>query len=238
MGDRWRLQRGADSAKDQSYVLSMLGQDVLARCRFPVGELTKSDVRAAGDSSSGCVPRPRRRVRMSVSSLRRADAAAFLADRMPLNPGRPSMWNRRRASVEVDAVELVTVGQRRGLGVGGGEARYAVAVDTVTRDGDRRWAFADLSYDATPVESLTWVDATCARRYRGAGANVGARRHRVARRFTGVGPCNGRRPTGGVAPGQTVAFYDPSRHQRARRCRRDMTPREIPRRKAHRPVKR
>jgi tRNA-specific 2-thiouridylase len=41
-----RLRRGADPAKDQSYVLSMLGQDALARVLFPVGEMNKDDVRA------------------------------------------------------------------------------------------------------------------------------------------------------------------------------------------------
>ena len=42
----WRLRRGADAAKDQSYVLSMLGQDALARVVFPVGDMTKDEVRA------------------------------------------------------------------------------------------------------------------------------------------------------------------------------------------------
>ncbi len=41
-----RLRRGADEAKDQSYVLSMLGQEALARVVFPVGDLTKDEVRA------------------------------------------------------------------------------------------------------------------------------------------------------------------------------------------------
>jgi len=40
----WRLRRGADEAKDQSYVLSMLGQAALARVVFPVGDLTKTSV--------------------------------------------------------------------------------------------------------------------------------------------------------------------------------------------------
>ena len=40
-----RLRRGADPLKDQSYVLSMLGQDALARVLFPVGEMTKEEVR-------------------------------------------------------------------------------------------------------------------------------------------------------------------------------------------------
>ena len=43
---RFRLCRGADPAKDQSYVLAMLGQDQLARTLFPVGEMTKAEVRA------------------------------------------------------------------------------------------------------------------------------------------------------------------------------------------------
>ena len=45
-GGRVRLLRGADPAKDQSYVLYVLGQAELARCLFPVGELTKAEVRA------------------------------------------------------------------------------------------------------------------------------------------------------------------------------------------------
>src|SRR5439155_26921886 len=44
-GGRFRLLRGTDEAKDQSYVLYVLGQAQLARCRFPVGELTKTEVR-------------------------------------------------------------------------------------------------------------------------------------------------------------------------------------------------
>ncbi len=43
---RHRLRRGADPAKDQSYVVSMLGQDQLARVSFPIGGLTKAEVRA------------------------------------------------------------------------------------------------------------------------------------------------------------------------------------------------
>ena len=46
-GRRCRLRRGADADKDQSYVLSMLGQAELGRVVFPVGEMTKSDVRGA-----------------------------------------------------------------------------------------------------------------------------------------------------------------------------------------------
>ena len=45
-GSEWALVRGTDRAKDQSYVLYMLGQRELTRTVLPVGELTKADVRA------------------------------------------------------------------------------------------------------------------------------------------------------------------------------------------------
>ena len=42
----WRLERGADRPKDQSYVVHMLGQQALATTLFPIGHLTKAEVRA------------------------------------------------------------------------------------------------------------------------------------------------------------------------------------------------
>ena len=44
-GGRWLLRRGSDAAKDQSYVLYMLGQQQLSRVLLPVGEMTKAEVR-------------------------------------------------------------------------------------------------------------------------------------------------------------------------------------------------
>ena len=48
-GSNWQLRRGRDAAKDQSYVLYMLGQAELARLRLPVGEMTKEMVRRVAD---------------------------------------------------------------------------------------------------------------------------------------------------------------------------------------------
>src|SRR5262245_3410244 len=48
-GGRWRLLRGADASKDQSYMLHMLGQRELARSRFPVGGMPKPETRALAE---------------------------------------------------------------------------------------------------------------------------------------------------------------------------------------------
>ena len=116
---QWQLRRGADAAKDQSYVLSMLGQDQLSRVRLPVGELTKAEVRdraaalglrtaAKADSQDVC---------FITSTGGRAD---FLGSRIELHPGRVIDAATGEAIGEVPAVELVTVGQRRGMGGDGG----------------------------------------------------------------------------------------------------------------------
>ena len=135
---RFTIERGADRAKDQSYVVHMLGQDQLARTMFPVGDLQKSEVRALAsridlrtadkpDSQDVCFI-------MSTSGGR----TTFLGDRIPFH--RASVVDTAGDRLgEVEAVELVTVGQRKGLGLpGGGPKRYVVDVDVERARGRRR----------------------------------------------------------------------------------------------------
>jgi tRNA-specific 2-thiouridylase len=148
----WSLRRGADAAKDQSYVLHMLGQAQLARVLLPVGEMTKAEVRAEAarlglrtaakaDSQDVCF----------VSSA--AGRAAFLAERIELHPGRVVDGDGRTLG-EVEAVELVTVGQRKGLG--GAAGRYAVEVDVAARTVTAGTA-AELLVSSVPVGAPVWV---------------------------------------------------------------------------------
>jgi tRNA-specific 2-thiouridylase len=131
-GGPWRLRRGADQAKDQSYVLHMLDQSQLGRLLLPVGEMTKAEVRrlaAARHLRTATKPDSQDVCFISKSGGR----TAFLSERIPLHPGR--VVDGSGATVgTVPAVELVTVGQRRALGNPGGtllpgERRYAVDVD-------------------------------------------------------------------------------------------------------------
>ena len=151
-----RIARATDPAKDQSYVLHMLGQDVLAGLLLPVGELTKAEVRrrAAAFGLRTADKPDSQDVCFITDAHGRHD---FLRRRIPLTPGRVVDG----AGIEVgsvDAVELVTVGQRKGMALaGGGAPRYAVHVDVPTatvRVGSAR----DLLVDATPVERFSWAD--------------------------------------------------------------------------------
>jgi tRNA-specific 2-thiouridylase len=150
------VTRGADRAKDQSYVVHMLDQGQLAATTFPVGHLTKAQVRAEAarlglrtaakpDSQDVCF--------ITVDQGRHG----FIGKRIALHAA-PVVTTSGEQVGAVDAVELVTIGQRKGLGLpGGGPARYAVEVDVPGRRvvvGDDH----DLQRELSEIGSLTWAD--------------------------------------------------------------------------------
>ena len=122
------LLRAVDSAKDQSYVLHMLGQRELSRIRFPVGEMTKSAVRSrAAELGLRTATKPDSQDLCFVS---RGNYREFLAEEFPeaVSPGR--ILDRDGAVVgEHNGTAGFTIGQRRGLGIATGEPRYVVAID-------------------------------------------------------------------------------------------------------------
>lgn len=123
---RLRLLRGVDSEKDQSYFLFGLPQSTLARLLFPLGRLTKAEARAEG-----------RRLGVPNADKPESQELCFVPD------GRVDDFIRRQGSptragniVDHDGVVLgrhegiagFTRGQRRGLGLGGGGARYVLRI--------------------------------------------------------------------------------------------------------------
>ena len=157
---RYRLCRGADPAKDQSYVLHMLTQSELRRILLPVGELTKAAVRAhAAGLGLRTAAKPDSQ---DVCFITRAGGrGAFLGDRIPLHPGRLVEAGTGREVGQVPAVELVTVGQRRGMQIGavrdGVDRRYALDVDIATAT-VTVGSLDDLLVDRIALTRTSWVD--------------------------------------------------------------------------------
>ncbi|MGI9616727.1 MAG: tRNA methyl transferase PRC-barrel domain-containing protein, partial [Acidimicrobiales bacterium] len=155
-----RIGRGADAAKDQSYVLHMLDQAQLARLLLPVGDLTKDDVRRqATELDLTTAAKPDSQDVCFIHS--KGGRQSFLGDRIPLRPAR--LVDTEGSEVgSVASVELVTLGQRRGLDLGGStERRYVVDVDrpagTVTvgpRDAllTDRQQLDDLAWSHEPID--------------------------------------------------------------------------------------
>jgi tRNA-uridine 2-sulfurtransferase len=197
-----RVARGADPAKDQSYVVGVLQQHQLAHTVFPIGGLTKAEVRASAAALGlGTAAKPDSQ---EVCFIRRAQGrVGFLADRLDLHAGR--VVDASGAEVgTVAAVELVTVGQRHGLGLPGGhDPRYAVDVDVAGRT-VTVGAAEDLLVDATTVGPWTWSAGPVVGRATAQTSAHGA----PAPASIADGEVRWDRPRRRVAPGQLVVVYE------------------------------
>src|SRR5688572_10466202 len=128
---RWRLRRSADPEKDQSYFLFSLTQDQLARASFPVGALTKAEVRAqARRLGLRVADKPDSQEICFVPS---GDYASFVARKAPEVRHGGSIVNERGEVLgEHDGVHRYTVGQRKGLGISSGAPLYVLKLEPQT----------------------------------------------------------------------------------------------------------
>jgi tRNA-specific 2-thiouridylase len=154
----YELRRGRDPAKDQSYVLHMLTQAELARVLLPVGELTKAQVRRVA-ASLGLRTAAKPDSQDVCFITKSGGREAFLGARIDLHPGRLVDVASGQEEGKIPAVELVTVGQRRGLGdhSPGAARRYALNVD-VTAATVTLGSVDDLLVDRVALREVTWVD--------------------------------------------------------------------------------
>jgi tRNA-specific 2-thiouridylase len=198
------LTRAADGDKDQTYMLAGLRPELLGRLRFPLGDLTKPQVRAIA-----------RDARLSVADKRESQDLCFLAG---TNRER---FLARHAGVRDDPGDVVdtggrvlgrhggqhrfTVGQRKGLGVAAGEPLYVVSKDARTN----RVVVGPQERLATHTVPLA---GTVLHR-------AGTRVDRVKLRYRSQPvPCRVvggeivlEEPAAGVAPGQTACLMDGDR---------------------------
>ena len=125
----YRLLRGVDSTKDQSYFLNALGQDQLSKAMFPLGHLTKQKVREI--ASEAGLYTAKKKDSTGICFIGEKNFKTFLSSYLPATPGEI-----RTLSGELkgrhDGLMYYTLGQRHGLGLGGsgtGEPWYVVDKD-------------------------------------------------------------------------------------------------------------
>jgi tRNA-specific 2-thiouridylase len=203
----WRVARGHDSTKDQSYVVHMLPQRELARTLFPIGHMTKTAVRQ----------------RAAALGLRTADKpdsqdvcfitsgggrVEFLGTRIPFR--RATVVDAVDGSVlgEAESLEMVTLGQRRGIGLpGGGPKRYVVDIDhesSTVKVGDESM----LLRDVTPVRDVVWAHESVEGEVLVQCSAHGETHPAVAVADGATVEVRWRQPQRRVAAGQSVVFYD------------------------------
>jgi tRNA-specific 2-thiouridylase len=124
---RHRLLRGKDSGKDQSYFLHRLTQEQLARVMFPVGELKKTEVRRIALEAG--LPNHAKKDSTGICFIGERPFREFLNRYLPKLPG-PIIDPEGRTVGEHIGLAFYTIGQRKGIGIGGaGEAWYVAGKD-------------------------------------------------------------------------------------------------------------
>jgi len=201
------LCRAADRGKDQSYVLYMLSPEELQRTRFPVGDLTKAEVREVAAEAG--LPVAAREESQEICFIPGDDYRRLIKQRAPeaLKPG-PIVDTSGRRLGEHKGLAGYTIGQRRGLGLPGGRW-YVVAIDAAENAlvvGPEEAVFAsEIAVGEVRVGAAVTDDvfeATVMTRYRGAegAAEVTLLSDERARvRFL--------EPQRAPAPGQAAVFY-------------------------------
>jgi tRNA-uridine 2-sulfurtransferase len=194
--------------KDQSYFLYGVGQDALGDVLFPVGAMAKTEVRRLAVRFG--LPVAHKPESQEICFVTRGRAGDFVALRAPLRLRRGQVVSTSGEVLgEHDGVHGFTVGQRRGLGLGGGDTRYVVRIDAAASE-VVVGSSAEASRVRFSVSEVRWV----------AGAPPGGPvRARVRVRHRHVGEEGEVLPVGegarvvldagvrGVAPGQAAVFY-------------------------------
>jgi len=197
-----RIARAVDHAKDQSYVLHMISPEDLQRIEFPVGGLEKSVVRQmAADLGMRVAHKPDSQDVCFISSTTSRDE--FLGDRLTHTPATVVDADGNQVG-HVDSIQLVTIGQRKGLGLAGGTpARYVSNVDVAAQQvtiGSRK----DLLTDFVDLREMVWAGPQIAD---GLVAQTSAHgKTRPARVDGNRVHWDSQQPR--VAPGQTVVLYE------------------------------
>ena len=214
-GAGFRLLKGVDPGKDQSYFLHRLTQAQLSRSLFPVGHLHKSRVREIAREAG--LANHAKKDSTGICFIGERPFREFLSRYLPREPGPITTPDGERVG-EHHGLMYYTLGQRQGLGIGGrrggdGEAWYVAAKDLATNtlvvvqghDDPRLFSSTLQAQDAS------WVSGAAP----GAGERLGAKtRYRQADATCTIGLGDPGRftlafgePQWAVTPGQSTVLY-------------------------------
>jgi tRNA-uridine 2-sulfurtransferase len=207
---RYRLLKGKDARKDQSYFLFGLTQAQLAAAVFPVGHLEKSEVRRlAAERQLVTAHKPDSQ---EICFVPDGDYAAFVDKRAPADDrSGPVIDQSGRTLGRHEGIHHFTVGQRKGLGLTAKHPLYVLAV----RPSDRAVVVGEedqLAAQGALVRDVNWLSIEAPRGEINAKVKIRYRHDEAAAR---IEPRDGGRvgvrfdePQRAITPGQAAVFYD------------------------------
>lgn len=212
--ERYELLRAADASKDQSYFLFGLTQEQLSRSRFPLGELTKSEVREIARRTE--LPVAEKPESQEICFVPTGNYVRFIGsylseqgEKLPAESGE-IVTTDGTVMGRHQGLHRYTVGQRRGLGFSTGRPVYVVALDRAANRvvvGDNRELFTSIC----EVRDVNWISIPCPSGPIRAQVKV---RHRHDAASATLQPIEGAavrvcfdQPQRAITPGQGAVFY-------------------------------
>lgn len=211
----YRLMRGVDGNKDQSYFLHALDQAQLSKAMFPIGHLPKPEVRRIAEEAG--LATAKKKDSTGVCFIGERNFKEFLSQYLPAKPG--DMVDIRTGEVKGrhDGLMYYTLGQRQGLGIGGsgtGEPWFVADKDLERNvlyvvQGDKHPSLYSVGLTAGGVNWISPrkpegpVRCTAKFRYRQADQGV-----TLTPQADGTYRVDFDEPQKAITPGQAVVFYD------------------------------
>lgn len=215
---RYELLRAADDSKDQSYFLFGLTQEQLSRAEFPLGELSKAEVRAR--AREACLPVAEKPESQEICFVPTGNYVRFIEGYLQEQGGA---LPREEGEIVTTAGETVgrhtglhqyTVGQRRGLGIAQGRPLYVVALDRANHRlivGEDR----DLRRTTCDVRAVNWISFEVPEQAVSAMVRIRNRHEPAAAEITALDSTTARvcfaAPQRAITPGQAAVFYSRER---------------------------
>jgi tRNA-specific 2-thiouridylase len=206
---RFVLRRSVDPDKDQSYFLFSLTQGQLARAVFPVGTLTKPEVRAEAHRLGLLVAE--KADSQEICFVPDGDYASFVKSRTAAVRAGFIMNQQGERLTTHDGIHRFTVGQRKGLGIAAQTPLYVLTIDADSGDvtvGPR----AALDRVNFTISGVNWIQRDAPTAWQPATVQI---RHRHRPAPGRVRAIEGNRaefeldePQPAVTPGQAAVFYD------------------------------
>jgi tRNA-uridine 2-sulfurtransferase len=208
--NEFQLLTGLDDAKDQSYVLSVLGQNQLQHAMFPVGEYPKPQVREVARKFN--LPVAERPDSQDLCFISDKNYHRFLDEHMPglAQPG-PIVTRQGTVLGEHKGLPFYTIGQRKGIGIAAPEPYYVLDTDAAHNALIVGLA-NELGQTTMRVGRVNWVSGTVPAAPFECGIKI---RYKSVARAGTVTPLGADRagvtftdPARDVTPGQAAVFYD------------------------------
>ncbi|MBI2054604.1 MAG: tRNA 2-thiouridine(34) synthase MnmA [Candidatus Sungbacteria bacterium] len=217
----YKLKIAKDLNKDQSYFLWTLTQDQLKHVLFPIGDYTKPEVRKMAAELG--LPTAEKPDSQGVCFVGEIDVVEFLKDHIPTEKGKV-LTTAGKIVGEHDGVSFYTIGQRHGMGVGGGIPFYVAEKDIRTNtlvvaqgpNDNKLFARELVAIDVNWISGVPSFPLKCEARirYRQPLQRCSVRRQATSDKRQSKGTyhishvtCHFEEDQRAVTPGQSVVFY-------------------------------